>query len=534
MEQLKVIWANIVKYHFWILTPLVLIASLGAFYASRSALDEKVKSRISKLDNDFRVVSTLNMEAPKHPNSSTEKEMDGILNSVTNNVKDAWSKQYERQKLILTWSSNVIRNPDILKKLDGYRPIEQFLDYPLKEEPLQVTWRDQYKFYIKNVFPDLAKIIGAKWTAAIGNSAVVSDSGDGGNDGSAQGGGPANTSGPASLVNWNGASQSALQASMVPWFSQPQPSTLDICYTQEDIWILEGILRVIKSTNGKAKENFQAPIKEVEWIRIGKSAGADTAAITSFGAGDGGDYSDAGGGMMTAAVSPDPADNRYVDSNYKPVPAAKLRTAMKSSNPEDAFFAVAKRVPVRFRVKMDQSKIAKLLAECGNGDLMIEVKQVRINAAEGASGISIGSGMVGGMVGGAFMDDSGDSGSGDLGGDDSGGEGMTAGGAQASQADPPVEIYGIVYLFNPVDLLKLGLAKVTENTTLVTTTTTTTEGVANSITPSAPLAEAPATSPAPATTPATPPATTNPPATTDPPATATPPAAVAPAGASGP
>ncbi len=38
---------------------------------------------------------------------------------------------------------------------------------------------------------------------------------------------------------------------------------------------------------------------------------------------------------------------------------------------------------------MDQSKIAKLLAECGNGDLMIEVKQVRINAV-GGTGISIG------------------------------------------------------------------------------------------------------------------------------------------------
>jgi hypothetical protein len=506
MEQLKVIWANVVKYHFWILTPLVLIASLGAFYASRSALDEKVKSRISKLDSDFRTVSTLNMDAPKHPNSSTEKEMDAILGSVTNNVKNAWTKQYERQKLILTWSSNVIQNPDILKQLDGYRPIEQFLDYPLKEEPIKVTWRDQYKFYIKNVFPDLAKIIGAKWTAPIGNAAAPSDSGDAGSDG-----GSTNTStpsGPTPLVNWSGSSQSTLQASIVPWFNLPQPSTLDICYTQEDIWILEGILRVIKATNGKAKENFQAPIKEVEWIKIGKSAGTDAATIMPLGGGDGADYSGGDGfAPAVAAVSPDPADNRYVDSNYKPVPAAKLRAAMKSSNPEDAFFVVAKRVPVRFRLKMDQSKIPKLLAECGNGDLMIEVKQARINTSDGASGISIGSGMMGMAAGAIGMDDSGDGGTGDMGGDDSGGSGMSAA-TQATQADPPVEVYGIVYLFNPVDLNKLGLDKVTENTTLVTTTTTPTPATAIPAAAPAPVVDTPATPAAPATpTPVAPPAT---------------------------
>ncbi len=54
-----------------------------------------------------------------------------------------------------------------------------------------------------------------------------------------------------------------------------------------------------------------------------------------------------GGGMMVGPSSSDPADNRYVDKDYKPVPAAKLREAMKSPM-GDAFFAVAKRVPVRF------------------------------------------------------------------------------------------------------------------------------------------------------------------------------------------
>ncbi len=516
MDQLKVIWANIVKYHFWILTPLVLLASVGAFYVSRSTLDEKVKSRISKLESDFRVVSTLNAGATKHPNTFSEKKMEEMLGTVTMNVKDAWSKQYERQKLILTWNSNVIRSPEILAMLDSYRPIEQFLDYPLVKEPLNVSWRDQYKFYIKNAFPDLAKIIGAQWTANLGNAAASSsDPGDPSSDPSA---GTNSTTGPAPLVRWSTTSQSLLQASMVPWYNpNSSPSTLDICYTQEDIWILQGILQVIKATNGKAKENFQAPIKEVEWIKIGKAAGSDAATLMPMGGIDDGSGDYSSGGLATAAVSPDPADNRYVDSNYKPVPAAKLRTAMKSSNPEDAFFAVAKRVPIRFRVKMDQSKIAKLLAECGNGDLMIEVKQVRINASEGGGGITIGGGMAGGFGGGAMMgmDDGGT-----CGGDDASGgggdPGMSQTSSQASQPDPPLEVYGIVYLFNPVDFSKLGLEKVTENTTLVTTATpTTTAGPTATPAPppgptaenlAAPLTSAPTTPPDSAGTPTGPPA----------------------------
>ena len=507
MDQLKVIWANIVKYHFWVLTPLVFLASLGAFYVSRSSLDEKVKTRISKLESDFRIVSTLTVEASKHPNTSSDKKMDEMLSNVTMNVKDAWSKQYERQKPIFTWSSNVIRSPEILAKLASYQPIEQFLDYPLKEEPLQVTYRVQYKFYIKNAFPELAKIIGSRWTAEIGGaSAASSGTGDSSEGSSGEGSsGEASTvassgTGPAPLVNWDSGSQSALQASIVPWYSLPAPSTLDICYTQEDIWILEGILRVIAATNGKARENFQAPIKEVEWIKIGKSAGSDVSLMPTGGGEDAsGDFS--GGGFTAPVVSPDPADNRYVDSNYKPVPATKLRTAMKSSNPEDAFFAVAKRVPIRFRVRMDQAKHAKLLAECGNGDLIIEVKQVRINAENGGGGIVVGGGM-GGM------------GMGDQGGGDGGGDGGSDGGggmggfgasqssSQASKPDPPIEIYGIVYLFNPVDFSKLGLEKVTENTTLVTTATQTSSNAAASPGPPAvPIVESPL---APTAAPATP------------------------------
>ncbi len=128
---------------------------------------------------------------------------------------------------------------------------------------------------------------------------------------------------------------------------------------------------------------------------------------------------------------------------------------MKSSAPEDAFFAVAKRVPVRLRVKMDQSKLALLLAELGNGLMMIEVKQVRVNSPEQPLALNLS----------ALANPEGGGGDGGEEGGFSGGVGggrATVGdsGGASNSADPdtPVEVFGIVYLFNPPNKEKLGFA----------------------------------------------------------------------------
>ncbi len=109
---------------------------------------------------------------------------------------------------------------------------------------------------------------------------------------------------------------------------------------------------------------------------------------------------------------------------------------------------------------MEQSKVPALVANCGNGDLLIEVRQVRVNGSET-----------------------------DMGGGGSGSGGRSAGytptfnassaasypglrGAMfavAKTSDLPVEVYGIVYLFNPVATKKLGLDKVKAGTALDTT-----------------------------------------------------------------
>jgi len=502
MDQLKVFWAGVVKFHFWILMVVVALASFGTFYMSRQAIDQEVVSRISTVEGKYRNVSTLNSEVATHPNDFSDEEMKKSVGLMTGDVKSAWESQYNRQRGIMVWPEDV-GTAETLKKLNQFRPIEFFLEYsnPPKPDPLDLTEREVYRDYVKNVFPKIAKIVGADWTASLSSSGGGYGGGESGY-GAVAGLAPGVPAPTAPLVTWETASQSTLQKEIVPWYDPTNPpSTLEICYTQEDLWVLDGVLQVIKRTNGDARENFQAPIKQIEWIRLGKATRADSGEVLGADAllaGSAVAANPYGGGMPLPGASPygvgvpmrpDPADGRYVDSDYKPVPASRLRSAMKSSAPADALFAVAKRIPVQFRVKMDPTKIASLISECGNNPLLIEVKQVRVNGKESAAGASPSYGNAfGGEGGGEGGYTGGESGGGESAPVKSdpygGGAGAYNVGSDSKTGDVPVEVYGIVYLFNPVDIEKLGLDKVKAETELDTTV----EGAAPVAAPPAPVA----------------------------------------------
>ncbi len=243
--------------------------------------------------------------------------------------------------------------------------------------------------------PDLAKRIGAKWSA----SSAAADAPINQND--------------APIVEWPAASQQELVSAICYWDKSGEaPSTLQVCYAQEDLWILEGILRIIETTNQGARANFQAAIKEIEFIRFGSRAleqAGDISSLSgqkgSFGAksgspggmggsggppnlgdersGMGGMGGMGGGGgnkMGDKAPETDPAGNRYVDDKFVPMDGAKVRSAMSNLTVADAPMFVAKRVPVRLRFKrMDQRRLNEFLAACGSAELVLEVRQVRLN-----------------------------------------------------------------------------------------------------------------------------------------------------------
>ena len=109
-------------------------------------------------------------------------------------------------------------------------------------------------------------------------------------------------------------------------------------------------------------------------------------------------------GMGGGVGSIDPAEGRYVDRDYKPIPAQTLRTAIVSDaqNEQEAYLLVAKRIPIRMGLTVDQRRLNRLIAACGTSKLMVEVRQVRFNRQSGAGSGGGGMGGSGSMGMGAM------------------------------------------------------------------------------------------------------------------------------------
>jgi hypothetical protein len=224
------------------------------------------------------------------------------------------------------------------------------------------------------------------------------------------------------------------------------PTTKEVLYAQEDLWVLSTLIDIIKRTNGDAVTNSQAKVKAIEFINIGKNvappsrqsfrvmmlqpfepddAGEDGEAEETLPPPSneplpGGDFRGGDAAAQVTAAS-EVVRNRYYDANYEQI-----------ASEQDLldYVTVAKRVPVRMRLEIDQRALFALLTECANAPLTFEVRQCRFNPQE------LG-----------------------YGGRDAG-YGSSFGGARNTSAkrlsdyqsfDRTVELFGIVYIFNPVN-----------------------------------------------------------------------------------
>jgi len=519
MEDVKKYLAVVAKHSFWILSGLVLILSTAFFYLTRTSLNESIESRKSALNATLNQIQKVEGLVATHPNEFSHKEMRRRLEVLKEDVDKAWEFQYSRQKEFLTWPTEAFFQKKTHEIFDGLRPFENIVPFPLPDKPPppldSITRNDRtvYKNYIAPEFPALARRIGSTWkykvesTNSGGGQGFAPPGGPGGGLGGPGGGGPGGfappgfgggTSSPTApesrdLVRWSAESQKSLASAVLPWFERTEPPNIhEIYYAQEDIWILRGLMDIIAQTNAGANENFQAIVKEIEWIRTGPRASRDAGSLWKSAApstaGSGGMFGGGGGppnmgggggppagygaggpgkggaaGMARSVAQVDPADGRYVGADLKPLTGSQLRTAMKERSKD----AVAKRVQVRMRLKVDE-RFGKLITECGNGKMMLEVLQVRYNtdaAPETGSSSSAQGGFGGGMgmpgapaggPGGAPNLGGGGGGSGS-GADDGANEGGSFGGAALPSTvvanEVSIEIYGLIYLFNPMSNL---------------------------------------------------------------------------------
>ena len=511
MEKVKAIGYTVfIKHLFWTLSVVVILMGLAGWFMSSGKLKGDYDKNHDQVTQTKGTIDTINNKSEGQIFNQTSHDGMKAMNAQRRlDVYSTWNDKYAKQRSeVLVWPQGP---GELSKKFVSFiedklkgRPIEELEVLTDGTDHLPFRLREEYRNVIKELLPKLAQMINAQWNPqGTGGGSSFGGRGEGGFGGGGIGGGgfgsrpPVPTTPGAEIkpaneyvVYWDPGDQGAIQSTHFGFADAEElPTTPEILYSMEDYWVLKALMQIIARTNtdeenGPALLPHQAAIREINSIRIGASAennlGKIYAVAPAAGAAAEGvppgvppgtppgatsvppAMTSSGEGMMsvegapgTTPAGPDPIAGRYVDNkSYLPLAAEEVRSAATSGTPEKAYLAVAKRMPVRMQVKMDQRKLNKFLIECGNADLMLEVKQVRINPnAPDIFGLSGSSGRA--AAGGNFGGGSAFGGGRRVGEGRFGGEGVQVGSDSKYPWDVDVEVYGIIYIFNPPSLKRL-------------------------------------------------------------------------------
>ena len=436
MDKLKQILEVLRKHHFWILCGLAAIFGLAAWYMSTATLADQFKAGSDKINQYFTTLSSI----PPEPKEEWMPAAETHIKSATDDVKGAWEALYaEQKKNLFIWPKSL--GDDFIKGMESIEGTKNELDPPLRER----YW-DQVRKYV----PALATIVDAE-APAIGVAPVAADQP------------PVEHS-----VSWPQLSE--IQQGF-EW--DRSPSTQIIKQAQEELWVYEALAKIVAEVNNKKKGAHDAPIRQIISMDIAYSFGdvplngtrGRIPLLSGYSALGGADPTLAppppdastpvrpdvknrlhGDGQTTGATPTDgaPMDQdsmwrgfRYVNEKGEAMSSAEFDAAAPSAK----FFLM----PFRLIVNIDRRSIDRLLVECRNSQLPIEVKQVRINASATGSGGAMAPVI---RTGGGSREH-----------DDEGGRG--GGGGPAFVPNDPnsaynrystVELDGVVYLIQPPNL----------------------------------------------------------------------------------
>jgi hypothetical protein len=512
MEQLIPLIDFVKKNHFWLICGTVAIASIVTWYLAAGSLHQQrtkwqgeIDGRMSAANNIIKTGAE-GIETPvAHPNEYSQKGMEGEIDKASTALLKAWKMRREAQEDVLVWPD--VSNKDFLDLFTTLQPAEKFIDQLVSPEVNLDTSLRVYQAEIPDRMDEICKIIGTKWEhgkrAEKEKEAAEKKSSRVGDDAPSAAGIEEIDSAPG-VVKWNESNQELWNQKLTEFKGRDGqnsmggvPTPIQVIALQQDLWLLEAMYNIIKDVNGEADANDLAVIKRIDHVVFGREARKQlgtlsapdsqlapsgtkvkNTGIPTEGRGTSGAF---GTGRQRLAkgefdVNPGagfekygPFHGRYVNADFSPIPAKDLYDALNSETlPKDNLeLLVAKRVPVRIAVRMNNEKIDDFIAACANSDFAFEVKQVRIgkksweeiqlagikedeNAAndrndEIVRGESMGSGGGGGMN---LSEETGENSS-------SGG-----GSDAAEEARPPhlrttldvnVEFFGIVKIYNPVD-----------------------------------------------------------------------------------
>jgi len=499
----------------------------------------KIKSKVSAIDAVKRVSAEEGVAA--HPNETTAKGMELKLQKLADSIANAWSIRYQAQQNIMKWPDEILfgaAGKRFREEFSKYNPPETLpLETTGYSEEMKLLLR-VYKQQIPSEMANICSIIKSDWQFQDQLDAAIARE-DVGSGGDTDKNDPAGAGAEVSeeekerqrkeafetgrqIVAWNSTNQQLWLEKLTRFkgrddnsFSVNLPTPSQVYMLQQDLWLLEAMFEIIRNVNAQRDSdgnmvigadgkpvmvpaNDLAAIKRIDHIVFGREALSRLGTITdTISAAEQKSASRAGGGArprpggaggggskssdLGFAYRGQPAfHGRYVNEKLEPIEAEKIQKSVTATTlpAENLEVVVAKRVPVRLAVQMDERKIASFLAACANSPFAFEVWQVRINRHDSDEQITLRGSEGGGQgAGAAGRDDDdrqgrgrdesqfgsmegggGSGGSANLANTGSGSSGATSV-AVRGNFDVGVEFYGIVKIYNPVNETVLGRQK---------------------------------------------------------------------------
>jgi len=479
MDQLQPIISAVKKHYFWVVVGLVVVLGSAVAVHATSKLGSEARSRSSAIDNTFKSVEAISSQQGL-PNQQVVELIRKKTALLKENVLAAWQRLYEDQK----------RNCKLPDEF-GEQFVKEFMEaYPDARKEISLALRESYGNFIQKRVEQLEAIVdvlrekekpaeSGSQPKAVPGLGIPSPGGERDDFGGAQG--RLAEKKPSreikqdmiGVVEWNPAERQRIKERFI--WKGGAPTTREVLLAQEDLWVYQALLTVIKNTNEGAQRHDKAYVKRIEALDIGRDATQRFTRDTrgSYGTSGLGIPSNVPGalpsgevdqfsqptapvpspGFPSATASPAASPtakltgrelqlltNRYVDNNGEPL-------AADAAHP----YAEFKMMPIYMRLRIDQRRIPRLLAECANSNMPIEIKAIEFQPGRGLR-FDLGAlerksseDSQGGVGGGGFV-----------------GFGSPVGSAKTPSSydiqedsdttyDVTLELNGIIYIFNPPD-----------------------------------------------------------------------------------
>ncbi len=363
------------KSMFWIVIGVLSLVMMIVWWLATSSLAKQTTDNISAINVYIATGGGITPTANQESVDALKAEAD----RRRKNMFDAWVNAYKLRQEQLVWPQNVLdANGSVITPGLPKEFVDAAEKLPQAPEWLQASEEGLLRPEHKEMFRNTARRQIQTLCAIVGSANRVE-----GKAAAAPTTGAANQAedvvAPGEICIWTTASQQNA-AQLLQFADGTNPATQDIMYAQQSMWIYHTLFKIIKATNESLKESqppkdlahFNAPVKMIHEISIAEkfSAKEATAKPVSL------EGDDAEAEPVKIPNELVRAGERYVNERGQRLKPEELLPFAKPKPDSELKPAQYRLMPVFMRLEVDQRYLGRLLAECANSPLTVEVKDV--------------------------------------------------------------------------------------------------------------------------------------------------------------